>query len=916
MAKLRKKITGLIILLLTAMMGFLSIPQKTVHAADNEVEVTLHYHRFFADYTGWSVWAWVGTKDGAQFEFNDEDAFGKIAKFNISTVGIDSKGIGFLIKDGNWAKDPDPDRFITLDKVENGKVEIFCVTRSTEIYYTLGEVDLSPRFLAASFINMKTISVSISKPITEVNKNQFTVQENGVDISGITVSRVSDMEARITLPSNASVTKNYKVFSTEAGNSNVSINGLFSTPEFESEFTYTGNDLGATYTASATNFRLWAPLASKVDLNLYQQGTGDNKIKTVSMVKADKGTWTHSESGNLDKVYYTYSVTNDNTYEVVDPYARAGGTNSERGMIVDLTKTNPTGFTTHSAPKQEKTTDAIIYETHVREFTIDSSSGVNEANRGKFLGLTQTGTKNAYGETTALDHLKELGITDLHLLPIFDYASVDESSNEPQFNWGYDPVNYNIPEGSYSSDPSKGEVRINELKETIKVLHENGIRVIMDVVYNHTSKSSDSYLNRIVPGYYYRMNGDGSFSNGSGCGNETASERSMFRKFMVDSVKYWVNEYKVDGFRFDLMGLHDITTMNKIHDELSAINPEILLYGEGWTGGTSTLPLNQQALKKNATQMPGIAVFSDDIRNSTRGGVFTASEQGFVQGVTSNGIKDSVKFGIVGSVSHGGVSLTPWATTPASTVTYISAHDNNTLWDKLNLSTPGSNKDNRIKMNKLAASIVLTSQGIPFFTAGEELLRTKPLPDGSGVSHNSYNLPDSTNAIKWDSKHEALGVFNYYKGLIALRKTFPMFTVTDSDYLLELSFFDDLDPSLIGYRYLYEEVKNGVKTKYDLVVYFNNSTEAKEVRFPGTDYKIYAENSECNGIEAMRTTSSRNETIGAISATVAIKTTTTTINNGNWFSDNLVLMICVGVAILAGTGCTIWFSKKNKKGEK
>lgn len=428
-----------------------------------------------------------------------------------------------------------------------------------------------------------------------------------------------------------------------------------------------------------------------------------------------------------------------------------------------------------------------------RDLSIGEDSGIT--NKGKFLGLTEEGTKGPGGVSTGLDHIKEMGITHLHLLPSFDFRSIDETTLvENNFNWGYDPQHFNVPEGSYATDPYNGEVRITEFKEMVKALHENDIRVVMDVVYNHTGASSDSDFSKIVPGYYYRFNEDGTFSNGSGTGNETASERSMMRKYMVDSVVYWAKEYGIDGFRFDLMGLHDIDTMNEIRAALTEVDPSILIYGEGWTGGDSPLPDKEKARKKNMRRMGGIAAFSDDIRDALKGHVFTDEDPGFVSGAEN--LQESMKFGIVASLDHPGVNYeeVKYSTSPNQTITYVEAHDNLTLWDKLVISNPEASEEERMKMHRMANAAVLTSQGIPFIHAGSEFYRTK---DGD---HNSYKSPDSINQLDWSRKESYMDNVDYFKGLITMRKEHPAFRMETAEEIRNnVSFMDLEEEHLVGY---------------------------------------------------------------------------------------------------------------------
>lgn len=538
---------------------------------------------------------------------------------------------------------------------------------------------------------------------------------------------------------------------------------------------YKGNDLGLTYSPKYSLFRIWAPTAEKAQIIFYKTGDGNERTGSLDMNKDTNGTWAAKVVGDTKGKFYVFRVLINGQWknEVPDPYAKAVGVNGKRAMVVDLKETSPNGWIKDKSPAFKDPTDAIIYELHIRDASISPTSGIK--NKGKYLGLTETGTKNADGLSTGLDHMKELGITHVHLLPCFDFNSVDESKPEKkQYNWGYDPLNYNVPEGSYSTNPYDGVTRIKEFKQLIQTLHQNGLRVILDVVYNHTALTDESNFNQLVPGYYYRQAKDGKFSNATACGNETASERYMMRKFMLESVLYWVKEYHVDGFRFDLMGVHDIETMNLISKELHKLKPDILLYGEGWTAGASPLADSLRAIKKYAYKLDKIAVFSDDIRDGIKGSVFEHEDKGFASG--KPGMEESIKFGIVAACKHFQVdykkvnySKAPYAAQPWNTITYAECHDNHVLWDKLAISAKDATVKKRIEMQKLALSIVLTSQGISFLHAGTEFLRTK-----KGVE-NSFESPDSINAIDWSLKTKNIEMFEYMKTLIKMRKDHPAF---------------------------------------------------------------------------------------------------------------------------------------------
>ncbi|HZI52160.1 MAG TPA: type I pullulanase [Chitinophagaceae bacterium] len=603
---------------------------------------------------------------------------------------------------------------------------------------------------------------------------------------------------------------------------------------FDSYPEYQGNDLGLVYTPGESQFRIWAPTAGNAQILLYNEGTGGTVSETVDMLKSEAGTWMIALKGDHKGKFYAFRVQVDDKWleEVPDPYAKIVGVNGKRGMIADLKDTDPTGWAEDKGPLLKHPTDAVIYELHVRDASIAANSGIQH--KGKYLGLTEKGTANGEGLSTGLDHLRELGVTHIHLLPFYDFYSVDESKlDTPQYNWGYDPLNYNTPEGSYATNPYDGITRIKEMKELVKTFHQNGLSVVMDVAYNHTMLTEDSYFNQLVPGYYYRQTPDGKFSNATACGNETASERPMMRKFMLESMLYWVKEYHIDGFRVDLMGVHDINTMNLIASELRKTKPDILLYGEGWTAAESPLPDSLRALKKNASRLDNIAVFSDDIRDGIKGSVFVHEERGFVSGLADR--EESIKFGVVAACKHPQIdyskvnySKAPYASQPSGVITYAECHDNHVLWDKLAISARNATEDQRKEMHKLALSIVLTSQGISFLHAGGEFLRSKQ------GNENSFNAGDSINALDWSLKSKNKDVVEYVKALIALRKEHPAFRMkTAKEIAANLQFYRQ-SPGVILY------IINGkaVGDKWDrLLVIYNGQPSDKNINLPSGKWR-------------------------------------------------------------------------------
>jgi len=600
---------------------------------------------------------------------------------------------------------------------------------------------------------------------------------------------------------------------------------------------YDGSDLELSYSPQSSSFRVWAPTASEVKLLIYDNGSEGGAYQTKDMDRSESGTWTLKIDGNLKGKFYTFQVKIKEVWldETPGMWVKATGVNGNRAAIIDMTETNPDGWENDNRPPLKNFTDIILYEVHVRDFSVSPNSGIK--NKGKFLAFTERGTKNTAGESTGIDHLKELGITHVHLLPSFDFASVDETKlNENKYNWGYDPVNYNVPEGSYSSNPNDPKARIREFKMMVHSLHQSGLRVIMDVVYNHTAEVEKSHLNLLAPGYFYRMNADSTWSNASGCGNETASERAMMRKFMVESVVYWATEYHVDGFRFDLMGIHDIATMNAIRAALDKIDPTIFIYGEGWTAGNSPLPEENRAIKKNAKELDNIAVFSDDIRDALKGSWMHAEIPGFVAGIDS--LEESVKFGVVGATQHPQIdyskvlySKEPYVNNPTQIINYVSCHDDMCLVDKLRGSKPLDATDEElVRFNKLAQTVVFTSQGIPFIYAGEELYRNK-----KGI-HNTYQSPDSINRIDWDFKTSQKDILDYYKGLITMRKAHAAFRIPNQEMLQQhLKFLNFLIPNVVGFT-LNNHV-NGEIWK-DVLVIYNGNRKAVKVGIPAGEWNL------------------------------------------------------------------------------
>ena len=588
------------------------------------------------------------------------------------------------------------------------------------------------------------------------------------------------------------------------------------------------------YTPSVTSFHLWSPNADEVRLMLYEEAEGGHAFQTHHMKLGDDGTWHVDVNEDLKGKFYAFNVKMQDEWLGDTPglFAKAVGINGHRGAIIDMVQTNPTGWENDRKPALRSVADVVVYEMHHRDFSIDASSGIEH--KGQFLALTEQGTQSPEGLATGIDHLKELGVTHVHLLPSYDYASIDEHTfKDSHYNWGYDPQNYNVPDGSYATDPTQPLTRIMEFKQMVQALHQAGIRVVLDVVYNHTYNAATSAFEKTVPGYFYRMKPDGTFANGSGCGNETASNRPMMRKFMVESVLYWMREYHLDGFRFDLMGIHDIATMNEIRQEAQKLDPQVLIYGEGWAAETPQYAADSLAMKANIARMPGIAAFCDEMRDGLRGPWDDDKKGAFLAGFP--GHEESIKFGIVGAISHPQVKMDEvnysnkaWAQEPVQMMSYVSCHDDMCLVDRLRTSVTDLKGNDLEKLDMLAQTAVLTSQGIPFIFAGEEVMRDKKFV------HNSFQSPDSVNAINWHNKAKYQWVFNYYKGLIAMRKHHPAFRLGSAELVRQhLEFLPVEGSGVVAFRL---KDHAGGDAWNNIIVVLNARRETAKIEVPEGKY--------------------------------------------------------------------------------
>ena len=746
---------------------------------DGYNQLTL-YWKHGGTYENCDVWIWWGDKAGQGYVFHECDYGAKV----VVNVPEGIEQVGFIVRKecsepggsawGSAVKDFEQDRFAVIE----GKETVIYLQSGVEDQFISNDggktLEKIKKISLVDMVGESKIRYSLTPAVkfSDISDMKLYNGSEEVKIKNISTLGKEAATGYIETEEALNIGGSYRLVINGYGEKEVVPTEIFDSEYFASNYHYDGDDLGAVINGDKTVFKLWAPTASKVVLNLFEKGDGVDAYKTVELDKGEKGVWSHTEKCSHG-TYYTYTVTTSvGTQEAVDPYAKATGVNGKRAMVVDLSKTDPDGWNddVYTSPISDYS-DAVIWEIHVRDFSnkIESSQY-----KGKYLAFTETGLVNEHGKAVGVDYLKELGITHVHLLPVYDYASVDEKNPDSGFNWGYDPENYNVPEGSYSTDPYNGEVRINEFKQMVMALHNAGIGVIMDVVYNHTYDANSSF-NKIVPYYYYRYTSSGANSSASGCGNDTASERYMYGKFMVESTSYWMKEYKLDGFRFDLMGLHDLQTMQKIESAVHTLNPKAIIYGEGWTMG-STIDGSAQANQSQISQIVptgdaigGIAVFNDIMRDALKGSVFDKTAQGYINGAPNADNLSKVIFSMRGAVDSG----MSWSVNDSMIINYMSAHDNNTLWDKLLLSNPNASDDDRNKMNNLGAALIMLSKGTPFWQAGEEMLRTK------NGDENSYKSDDSVNNIDWSVLKDGSREYEtmlYYKGLIEMRKSYGIFT--------------------------------------------------------------------------------------------------------------------------------------------
>ena len=856
-----RRVIGMILALLTASTALIAIDSAPSQAAGDK-KVIIHYQRASGAYNPWNVWMWYTGADGKAYDFAKNgttyltDSYGAYGEWTLpNSAAADS--VGFIIRTPNWDKDPDGDRFISHFKDVGGVQTAEVWLKSGSKFIWSKAPSSQPSLLAAQVTGLNEIKMTFDNGFDmNVEKDNFTLKNSlGEDVAVASWGAISGNDmmgyiSKVTLVDQVRIGSAYTISHPVYGIQESDLGSLWNLQSFNDQFYYSGDDLGNTYTPDYTDFRVWAPTADSLDLVTYESNTtlaADGVV--YPMTKDVKGTWIHRLEGDQDGTIYVYRAHFGNKVnEAIDPYVRAVEINGDRGVVVNLDSTDPVGWDASSRPNNFSSgnpTDAIIYELHVRDLSIDASSGVSAKNKGKYLGLAELGTKYTKGKSTTstgLSAMKDLGITHVELLPIYDFGSVDETGAGNQFNWGYDPKNFNVPEGSYSSDASKPKARITELKQAILTMHEQGLRVNMDSVYNHVQDSTNFSFEKLVPGYWYRRDATGTKTSGSGCGNDTATEHPMVSKYIQDSVKYWATEYKMDGFRFDLMGLIDITTMNAIRTQLNDIDPTIITMGEGWNIGT--LPEQTRSTQLNSSKIPGIGTFNAIMRDGMKGSVFDEYALGWVSG--RFGDYASIHSGIVGNAPFPGLAGA-WigGIEPGQTINYIESHDNTTFADRLRTSLGKSTPMKTIaKVSKLGTGLLFLSQGVPFLHAGQEFLRSK------NFNHNSYNSTDAVNSLKWGNRITYAENVTYLKGLISLRKAHKAFRMTSAQQILDnLSFLSGTD-SQIGYA-----IKGkAVGDSWGSIVVLANSDPKKTATFnvaKGT-YKVVVDEKSA-GTKVLRT---------------------------------------------------------------
>ena len=881
--RINRKLLGLVAAIALVFTSFAFVePSKAATTCPTAqcASLKVHYKRTIStSYNDWGLWLWAfkgtGLPESVVTPFSnsnkDADGFGYIETLVPISAGVTELGLIPRLKSG-WTKDMDQDRIVKLDA--NKSAEIW-IKQGDAYIYNNSSFTLPAEIWSANIETLRTIKVVISKPYGLAGAG-FSLEGFGAP-NVISATKINDnsngssslkqwlltTDADIPLGSALTV-KHTDADPARVYGERLAVAGnVFTSPAFVDNFTYEGDDLGSVFTAAKTDFRVWAPTASAVSLVTYATATTPKEDAVITPMTLDvKGTWITTLTGNKAGQVYNYRVTaGGNTEEAVDPYARSVTIDGNRGVVMDLAATNPTGWTTHVKPAfSGRLVDSVMYELHVRDASIDPSSGVSAANRGKFLGLTELGKTVKVGKVTSptvLSAMKDLGVTHVQLLPMYDYASGGLESN-PTFNWGYDPKNFNAPEGQYSSDPANPIARVKELKSAIMAMHKAGLRVTMDVVYGHVASATEFSQQLIVPGYWFRRDANGVLHNGSGCGNDTATERPMVRKFIVDSMKYWTKEYKLDGFRIDQMGLWDVGTMNAVRAGVSSIEPKATIIGEGWTMGPSIgLPKGTQGELRN---MPGVGAFNDGIRNAVKGSPDGLSDGGYVNG-SPGGTINAVKSGIIGNTFNPNVTV-PWLVLEAGqAVNYAEAHDNMTLFDKLWAVNSQTSRAAVAKQSRQISSLLFLAQGTPFIQAGQEFLRSK---DGDP---NSYRSPDSVNSIKWGERAKEATTVAYNKGLIAIRKAHPAFRQSSPTIIAKIVKFLSAPSDVLAYSIDGKAVKDSWGT---IVVASNPNASAKKVVLPAKATWLVKVMNDKAGVATLQTLKNTNFVMVPANSTILL----------------------------------------------
>lgn len=838
-----------------------------------EKEIIIHYKRHDNNYEGWNLWVWPDGQDGHEVEFTQEDEYGKIAIIRINAPG----DVGFIVKrvegDNIWAdKDVSEDRFIDQFN-ENGPTELWLMEQDPDISYQELDGTISDKFKDLQITDMRVVKLVTTTDFTQEEADQIKASQGTIEkiVAG------TDTTAAIYFKEDLNLKEELIIDFGRYGHQAARLGSVLHSKSFNDLYYYDG-PLGYEYTKEQTTFRLWAPTAKYVDLKL--------EDILYPMTQKDRGVWETVVDGDQHLKKYTYELEflGGQKSSSVDPYSFSVTANGQETVIATPDDLKPEGWDESKRMKSfGDYSEAIIYEAHVRDLTIHPDNGIEH--KGKFLGLTEKGTKTRSGNPSGLDYIKSLGVTHVQFLPIYDFASIDETgdlSYGKTYNWGYDPHNYNVPEGSYSTNPLDPTLRAKELKQMIQAFHDEGLYVIMDVVYNHVFDVNRSPFHKTVPGYYFRFDNNGKLKNGTGVGNETASEQPMFRRYMIESTKYWIQEYNLDGFRFDLMGIHDIETMKQIREAINEIDPSIIILGEGWDMGT--MASNLKANQKNAKSLPEIAYFNDSFRDAVKGSVFEASEPGFV-----NGAKSKERL-LINNIL-GGEKLDDSMATYVNAnqlVQYVEAHDNLTLFDKLMATNPNDSKETREKRHNLATTMVFLSNGMPFIHAGQETLRTK---DGD---HNSYISSDDINVFDYDRVSEYPNSLTLFKYLTSLRKEQPLLRLNQYEELNASSNVLVAENQLIAYE-LFDD-------NHKLVIAYNASEESRTITFDEGTYKTLLDGSNLDQREFENVSSYE---VGPLSALVLMSGQ---ISAQSSFNPILLGLILLLVLVILG-----WVYLRTKK---